>query len=57
MMGNLELCGRQIYPASEHDPEPVCVMHSPDPHKSEKEFRAEFECISVENKYLMTTSA
>jgi hypothetical protein len=36
-------CGRLIYPAPEHDEEPVCLMHSRDPQKSDSEFQQEFE--------------
>ncbi len=38
-------CGRAIHPAPAHDAEPVCLMHSKDPFKSEEEFRLEFERI------------
>jgi uncharacterized protein YjbI with pentapeptide repeats len=40
-----DVCGRPIYQASEHDIEPVCLMHSQAPQKSDVEFQAEFERI------------
>lgn len=43
-------CGRPIHPASEHDLEPVCLMHSRDPHKSDEEFKVEFERILAQAK-------
>lgn len=38
-------CHRPIHSAPEHDPTPVCLMHSIDPSKSDREFQAEFERI------------
>jgi Pentapeptide repeats (9 copies) len=47
---NRSLCGRPIHPAPEHDPEPVCLMHSRDPMKSEEEFQKEFERILAQTE-------
>src|ERR1700739_1947169 len=41
-------CGRPLYSANEHDPFPVCLMHSRDPQKSRSEFRKEFTRIVEE---------
>jgi uncharacterized protein YjbI with pentapeptide repeats len=44
-MFNLRRCGRPLHiplPGF-HDPIPVCIMHSLDPHKSSAEFQQEFE--------------
>lgn len=41
-------CGCPICPAPEHDKEPVCLMHSRDPQKSDSEFQQEFERILTE---------
>jgi len=44
MSSGHEHCGRSIYhPAPGHDEEPVCLMHSRDPQKSDSEFQQEFE--------------
>lgn len=45
----LAQCGRAIYEAPEGaDKEPVCLMHSRDPNKSDVEFQREFERILEE---------
>jgi uncharacterized protein YjbI with pentapeptide repeats len=41
-------CGRPIHSAPELDHEPVCLMHSHDPEKSDEDFQAEFERILTE---------
>ncbi len=41
-------CGRPLYSAPEHDEEPVCLLHSRDPQKSDSEFQQEFESILKE---------
>jgi uncharacterized protein YjbI with pentapeptide repeats len=41
-------CGCPIYSAPEHDEEPVCLLHSRDPQKSDSEFQQEFERVLKE---------
>jgi uncharacterized protein YjbI with pentapeptide repeats len=41
-------CGRPIHPAMSHDKNPVCLMHSKDPAKSDVDFQAEFDRILEE---------
>ncbi len=49
MSSGRECCGRPIYhSAPGHDEEPVCLMHSRDPQKSDSEFQQEFESILQE---------
>lgn len=38
-------CRRPIHNAPEHDPQPVCIMHSNDPDKSDEDFQSEIERI------------
>jgi uncharacterized protein YjbI with pentapeptide repeats len=43
-------CGRPVHLAPDHDKQPVCLMHSKDPAKSNTQFQAEFERILAEVK-------
>ncbi len=48
-MYQLKPCGRPIHPAPEGvDKEPVCLMHSRDPQKSDDQFQEEFERVLKE---------
>jgi len=44
-MSSTTPCGRPIHPAPEHDENPVCLMHSKDPAKSNETFQIEIERI------------
>ncbi len=40
-----QTCGRAIHPAANHDPVPVCLMHSREPEKNGIKFQEEIERI------------
>ncbi len=40
-------CGRPLHSAPQHDPIPVCLMHSLDPAKDDAQFQQEIEAIIV----------
>ena len=42
-----KICGRPLHSAPQHDPIPVCLMHSLDPAKDEAQFQQEIDTIVV----------
>lgn len=47
LMHEDKFCGRPLYSAPQHDPIPVCLMHSLDPAKDDVQFQQEIEAIIV----------
>lgn len=47
LMHEYKFCGRPLHSAPQHDPIPVCLMHSLDPAKDDAQFQQEIDTIIV----------